>query len=121
MRIGILSQLKQKKITGINRVTVGTLEKLLQIDPDDLFVFLGSTPWLPFELETIDILYDSADVLRLNYALATHDLDIVHSHYRPFDISNSIPVAKILTIHDLIPLLHPEWKNNQYEYFNETV
>lgn len=118
MNIGILSQLKQTKITGINRVTVGTLSELQKLDTENRYVFLGRTDWLPIKLDTIDILFHSASMISLNYAVASHPLDLVHSHYRAFDLNVGMPCGKILTVHDLIPFLHPEWNNNQFDYFD---
>lgn len=121
MNIGILAQLRQSKVTGINRVTLGTLNELQKQDTQNHYYYIGNTEWLPIRLDTIDILYDSAKSISLNFAVTAHPLDIVHSHYRPFELSRSIRCGKILTVHDLIPYLHPEWNNNQYDYFDGPI
>lgn len=121
MNIGILAQLKQSKVTGINRVTLGTLSELLKQDVHSHYYYIGNTEWLPIRLDTIDALYNSAGPILLNFAVTAHPLDIVHSHYRPFKLSKRIRCGKILTVHDLIPYLHPEWNNNQYDYFDGPI
>lgn len=121
MNIGILSQLKQNEITGINRVTVGTLSKLLEIDNENNYVFLGKNDWLPIKLPAIDILFSSIDRINLNIVSEMFKFDIVHSHSRPFYFNDKIKCAKIITIHDMIPLLFPEWNNNQRDYYNGPI
>ncbi len=121
MNIGILAQLRQSKVTGINRVTLGTLCELQKQDVQNHYYYIGNTEWLPIRLDTIDVLYNSAEAISLNFALTAHPLDIVHSHYRPFELSSGIRCGRILTVHDLIPYLHPEWNNNQYDYFDGPI
>lgn len=127
MKIGILSQIKEKKITGINRVTLGTMKELLKLDQVNEYVFLGKTDWLDLPLEYIPMMQNS-DVAsyelmsyRLNYILMEHPMDIVHSHYRPFELHHKIPCAKILTIHDLAPLVFPQWHGSYFEYFDVAI
>ena len=68
MKIAILAQLKQTKITGINRVTLGTLSELQKIDKENQYYFLGNTEWLPIKLDTIDLLFSSNSSNLLNLA-----------------------------------------------------
>lgn len=121
MRIGILSQNKEKAITGINRVTQGTLEDLLKIDMENQYYFLGRTDWLNVNIPEIPLIPNGGKIFSLDFAVIAHPLDVVHSHYRPFSIDSKIGVAKILTIHDLIPLIYDDWYCSQYEYFNESI
>lgn len=121
MKVGILAQLKQKKITGINRVTMGVMTELLQIDQESKYYFVGNTDWLPLKMDSIDILYSSDQAISLSYMEAAYKLDIIHSHYKPFELSLRLKCGKILTVHDLIPYLHPEWNNNQYDYFDGPI
>lgn len=121
MNIGIISQNKEKSITGINRVTMGILTELLRLDRDNSYKFIGRTDWLPLPMESIPIVPATDRILSLNYMQTTYSFDIVHSHYRPFHINSSIPCGKILTIHDLIPLLYSQWYGNQYDYYNEEI
>ena len=121
MKIGILSQNKEKNITGINRVTLGTLTELLKLDQENQYSFIGRTDWFSLPLDSIPFVPATDRVLSLNYLLKANPLDIIHSHYRPFHVGSRIPCGKILTIHDLIPLLFPEWYGSQYDYYNEAI
>lgn len=121
MNIGIISQSREANITGINRVTLGTLTELLKIDTNNQYYFVGKTNWLGIALESIPTLVDVEKPIKLNYTLMAYPLDIVHSHYRAFNLNQTIPCGKILTIHDLIPLIYPQWYGSQYSYFNESL
>lgn len=121
MNIGIISQNKEKSMTGINRVTMGVLTELLKQDLDNQYIFLGRTQWLQLPIESLPIIMSTDRILSLNYLQTSHPMDIIHSHYRPFHLNSNIPCGKILTIHDLIPFLYPEWYGNQYDYFNEAI
>ena len=118
MKIGVLSLYKEREITGINKVTTGLMEELLKQDQENEYVFLGKNDWLDLDMDYIPVLPDAGGSIQLNYALTTHPLDIVHSHYRPFELEQKIPCAKILTIHDLIPLIYPQWYGSQMEYYD---
>lgn len=121
MNIGILSQNKEKNITGINRVTQGTVEELLKLDHENKYYFLGKTEWLKLEMDYIPMIVDGGKQFSLDFTLMAHPLDIVHSHYRPFSVNEKISCARILTIHDLIPLIYKDWYQSQYDYFNESI
>lgn len=121
MKIGILSQIKEKNIAGINRVTMGTLTELLKLDQDNQYSFIGRTEWLSLPMESIPLVPATDRMFSLNYLMMAHPLDIVHSHYRPFHVGSHFPCGKILTIHDLIPLIYPEWYGVQYDYYNEVI
>lgn len=121
MKIGVLSLYKEREITGINKVTLGLMEELLKSDRENKYVFLGKTDWLPLEMDYIPVMPDASGSIQLNYAMLSHPLDIIHSHYRPFHLSKGIPCAKILTIHDLIPLIYPQWYESQYEYYDVCI
>ncbi len=121
MRIGILSLYKEREITGINKVTMGLMEELLKQDQENTYTFLGKTDWLPLDMDYIPVLPDAGASIQLNYAMLAHPMNIVHSHYRPFELAEGIPCAKILTIHDLIPLIYPEWYGSQVAYFDVSL
>lgn len=121
MNIGVLSLYKEREITGINKVTMGVMEELLKQDQENAYMFLGKNEWLPLDMDYIRVLPDAGGSVLLNYALLAHPLDIVHSHYRPFELSKGIPCAKILTIHDLIPLIYPKWYGSQVEYYDVAI
>lgn len=109
MDIGILSQIKEKNIDGINRSTVEMIKALQKIDSENTYYFLGKTDWLKLPLDEINIIPDYRKQIDLNYLLFCNKLDIVHSHFRPFKFNSKIKCAKIITIHDLIPMVNREW------------
>lgn len=114
--------MSEKNITGLNRVMLGTLTALKKIDTENKYSILGDKEWLSLGIDVIKMFSDSSSVALLDYVLCTHQLDIVHSQYRPFKFNKGIKCGKVLTIHDLIPLVHPEWEPKwKYEYFNEAI
>lgn len=124
MKIGILAQNREKNFTGINRATLGVLKELRKIDNDNQYYFIGKTDWFPLAYETIPLIPGNRLLLPLSYTLKSHPLDIVHcySPFSPFHINRSNPVAKILTIHDLRPLVHPEFNTkNDIQLFDKYV
>lgn len=121
MKIGVLSLYKEREITGINKVTMGLMEELLKADQGNEYVFLGKTDWLPLPMDYIPVLPDAGASIQLNYAMLAHPMDVVHSHFRPFELSKGISCAKILTIHDLIPLIYPQWYGSQFEYYDVSI
>ena len=121
MNIGILSQLKERNITGISRVVVATVQELLEVDSKNKYVYLGDEDVLPIKLDELNIMYDSNEQIKLDYTLHTYPLDIVHSFWRPFSFANK-SWGKILTIHDVIPLFHPEWGGKRiYDYYDGPI
>lgn len=109
--------MKEKNLTGISRVIVGTLNELLKIDCENKYIYLGEESVLPIKLDQINIMFDSNDQIKLDYMLHAHPLNIVHSFYRPFSFTNK-SCGKILSIHDLRPIVHPEWgTRRETDYF----
>lgn len=118
MNIGILDEYREKNLTGVNRVVAGTLEELLKIDKENTYKFLGKTDYLPVKLDEVGIFFDKSKEVNLNYTLWSHDFDIVHSYFRAYDFNEHIKCARVLTIHDLILLAHPEMGTKDlYEYY----
>ncbi|MCM1242596.1 MAG: glycosyltransferase family 4 protein, partial [Roseburia sp.] len=122
MNIGILSQSKEKELTGINRMTVAILAELQKIDNSNTYYFLGRSDWLNIDFDIIKILMTNDGEIPLDYTIYSNQIDIVHSYYRPFRLNPNLHCGKILTIHDLRPLVHPEWGTRKdFNYFNESV
>ena len=122
MKIGIVSQNKEINITGINRVTLGTLSELRRIDSQNEYYFVGKSEWLGIDMPYVPIVFASHKTLQLNYLLLEHGFDIIHSHYRPFHIAGKFPCGKLITIHDLIALKYPDFAPlDAYAYFDECI
>lgn len=118
MKIGILSQNKEKNITGINRVTAGLMTELIRIDLNNTYSFIGKTDWLNINMETIPAMIHTDEINDLSFTCKSYPLDIVHSHFRPFHIYKHIPCGKVLTIHDLIALRYTNWYKSQNYFFD---
>ena len=121
MDIGILAQMKERNLTGISKLIVGTIQEIMKVDDKNRYFFLGEERTLPIKLNKINILFDNNEQIKMDYMLYTHPLNIVHSFCRPFSFSNR-GCGKILTINDLRPLTHPEWGAKQArEYFDGPI
>ena len=121
MRIGILAQNKEINYTGINKVTIGTLSKLIELYNDDFF-FIGKTDWLNIDIPYVPFVPATDRLLYLDYMMKDHKFDIIHSHFRPFSISSNNKCAKILTIHDLLAIRYAETCPPDHKrYFEECV
>lgn len=122
MNIGIVPTFKEKNLTGINRVTIETLKQLLQMDKINNYSFIGDCSWLKMDLPYVDIMDSNVEITKLSFLLMSKQYDIIHSHFKAFKIKDSIPCGKIITIHDIVPLLHPEWSTKlSYKYFDEGI
>ena len=122
MNIGILSQLKERNLTGINKATVGIMRELQKIDQKNNYYFLGKSEWLKLDMETIPMYQSSDKGIVLNYPVISHKLNLVHSYYKAFELHDNIPCGKIITINDLIPYIHPEWTSTKLcQYFDNEI
>ena len=117
MRIGIIS-VHQEQPGGVSNVIRGTVSELLLQSKTDHFFQMGEDDGLRLGLPWIQAPYDSRGV-NLNFAALAENINIIHSMYSPFHIGKGVPCAKIYTIHDMIPYLHPEWFEKSFgEKFN---
>lgn len=121
MTVGIFAQYKEKNITGINRYSLGLLSDLKKLDTKNEYKFIGKTSWLPIDIETIPAFVHTDDVNDLSFTCKSNNINIVHSHYRPFKVSRNVNCGKIITIHDLIALNFPEWHKNQQYLFDKSL
>ncbi len=108
MRVGILPRCGERKMTGINKVVQGTCQALLQVGEGNEFFYIGNTWNMPIKLPEINCLVNSDETMELDYMLSVYPLNVVHSFFPPFDFSYK-KCGKVLTVHDLRPILHPEW------------
>lgn len=108
MRIGILPRCGEKRMTGINKVVQGTAQALLEIGGNHEFCYVGNTWDMPVKLPEINCLINSDETMNFDYMLSVHPLNVIHSFFPPFDFNNK-KCGKVITVHDLRPILHPEW------------
>lgn len=118
MRIGILMKFRTKKFTGVPRETIGVISELKKIDKKNEYYYVGEE-LLPIELDTIPMPFSNWSNIPLDYTLMSYPLDIVHSHYAAYSLNRRNKCKKVITIHDLMHISHPEWfPSSTVEYFN---
>lgn len=124
MRIAVDARWIYPEITGIGSYTQELTEHLVQIDRDSTYVLLFrhldvmertldlpgflaaanveilSVPYSPFSLR---------NQIKLPGLLRRNNIDLYHSTNYMIPFRHMRDVACVTTIHDLIPLLHPEW------------
>jgi len=121
MNIGIVLNNESNGLTGISKFVDATLEELLPLDKkNQYFCFRGK--YKNSNLNKIHILCDSLNeksyIESYDLTAYIHKIDIIHSFFPPICGMN-YSCQKILTIHDMIPLIHPEWYSKElYNYFN---
>lgn len=108
MKVGILSQFGERQLTGVPRVVEGIVRELKRIESSNEYYYLGREPFLPEKLENIDILYTNKEGFLLDLAVMSRNINIVHSFYYAYKLSDR-HCKKIITIHDLMHYIHPEW------------
>lgn len=108
MKVGILCQYGEKQLTGVSRVVQGVVRELKRKDTENEYFYFGREPFLPESLENIDVLYTNKGFFLLDLAVMSKQIDIVHSFYYAYKISDK-RCKQIITIHDLVHFIHPEW------------
>lgn len=109
---------RTKRLTGVPRETIGVLSELKKIDNRNEYFYVGEE-LLPLELDTIPMPFTNWSNTPLDYTLMSYPLDIVHSHYAAYSLSQRNKCKKVITIHDLMHVSHPEWfPPSTVEYFN---
>lgn len=122
MNIGIVSSFIDEKSGGIGVYTENLVKKLNEID------FHNNYFLIHYARSTRDIYLDNSEIIipqksflnhmpgsysfwryyTLPKELKKYKLDVIHDPYELGPLSFSNPAAKIITIHDLTPLLFPE-------------
>lgn len=120
MNIGILPQFGEKRKTGIGKVAQATYENLLKVDKDNRYIYVDN---IHGNIKTSNLycMYDSADVMPLDFLMMGRDINVLHSFIHPFSV-NVGNCGTILTIHDIRPIVHPEWATKVLrEYFENPI
>ncbi len=121
MKIGIMHPPSDG--TGIDNVVVGCLKELGQIDHRNEYFDLTTKhpklnlPTIPSSLAC----YEGVSGGAIDYTCYRENISLIHSYFNPFDnLHNNC--KKVLTIHDLICLRHPEWcLEGLYHWFDSSV
>lgn len=123
MKIGFILGIKEttEQISGVNRATRASIGELMHQFPENEYYSLCDNylqlPLKESEYYKIDI-KNEYDYMGMGLI---EECDIIHSFYNPYDYMFN-KVKKVLTIHDLIPMRHPEWFNDGVgEFFNKRV
>lgn len=113
MNIGIMSTITREcDITGIGRVGAAITDEIAENNKSDSIYLAGKDIYhhLKHEIYNIPVLLKSQGMNNINFLLASHKIDVIHSYYDPFDFNGRIiKCGRILTIHDLRPLKYPDW------------
>lgn len=114
MRIGIISKPGERNMTGINKVVQGSCQELLKIKACNELFYIGNTWDMPVKLPEINCIVNSDEINELDYLLSVYPLNVVHSFFPPFDFANK-RCGKVITVHDLRPIIHPEWTTSGFK------
>jgi glycosyltransferase involved in cell wall biosynthesis len=114
----------EKELTGIGKLSVGMIEEIMKNDDQHQY-FITRKIYHNEKLNYSNILSFSPDdqsekAETLDLFAYMNKLDIIHTFYPTINGMN-YPCRKCLMIHDLIPLLHPEWcmpPERHYNFFN---
>lgn len=132
MNIGIISWFIDRQRTGIDTYTYSLIENLIKIGKvNNLYLIHYKKYQDEVYIKTHDVIipkipFKLINVLGLPYVIGKINADILHvpSHWHtqimPFFLNQK--VKKILTIHDLTPLLYPETHTKQTVFlWNSTL
>ena len=103
MNIGILPFRREKRIDGINRLTYGILDELINIDKNNNYSYVGNGKWLGIDLPENIVMSDSWNIINLNSFMINNNYNIIHSYFYSYYFNSKFSCARILTIHDLMP------------------
>lgn len=121
MNIGIVATNSTNQLTGISRVTVDTLNEIKKIDTENSYYLIqGDTYGVPI-INTREWLLPGFRFENIEDILCrTNEIDILYSFYPSIDVK--IPCKKVLTIHDLIPLMDNGWFRKEiYDRFDGPI
>lgn len=120
MNIGILPQFGEKRKTGIGKVAQATYENLCLLDSGNKYMYIDNV-WGNTTNSKLNCIYNSAEIMPMDFLLNGRNVDIIHSFIHPFSFESK-KCGKILTIHDIRPIVHPEWATKVLrEYFEGPI
>ena len=110
MRIGWMFGGPEKELTGVNIAINETIKELLRLDSHNQYYAIDEN-YLNLPVIQTNIMRCQDFWLKnknLEMLTACNDIQILHSFFDSFH-AVTYDCKKIITIHDLIPLVHPEW------------
>ena len=122
MNVGVLAIEGDFRLAGIQRVTVDTMRELLKIDAkNQYFELMGNFYDVPIKKDIKEWTLDGFGCSnQIDFACEVHEIDVLFSLFP--NIPVTYPCKRVLTIHDVIPLIHPEWFTKEmYQWFNEVL
>ncbi|MDZ4197942.1 MAG: glycosyltransferase family 1 protein [Kiritimatiellia bacterium] len=119
LRVCIIADAVDEAYAGVSTYATELIPRLAPLAPDMEFTFLHSrpNPFFSGQAEIILPVHRSSPLrvlfrkfLRTPSALRKGGFDLIHDlfHFPPFAFQD-FPCTKIVTLHDLTPLIHPEW------------
>lgn len=126
MNIGILSGLvKEKDATGLSKVAIGICNEIADMSSDCNLNLIGKDLFNRLDKRISEIPYyiTSFGTMKMNFMLSAYGLNVIHSYYDAFDYNSDLfKCVRVLTVHDIIPVVHPEWVPvASKEYFNNDI
>lgn len=121
MNIALAYPAKVRNHTGVRNLIKGTIQNTIGINKKYSF-FLLEDNYLGVNLQeepVVKVNGSQAECLRYDLQCYYNKIDIFHSYWNTFNYM-TVPCIKILTIYDLIPLIHPEW-HSMHDYFSGPV
>lgn len=114
MNIGLCFGGYEENIAGVNRVILEAVKEILKIDTQNHYISLEEN-YLNFPIPVQDLERFQKIKMKSSYnyrdiACYLDKIDVIHSYYNPFAHYN-YNCKKIFTVHDIIPVIHPEWFN----------
>lgn len=126
MNIGILSGLvREKNPTGISKVAIAICNEIIKMSSNCDLKLIGKDIFHRLDKGISEIPYylTTFGTMNMNFMLSAYDLNVIHSYFDAFDYNNDLlKCGRVLTVHDLIPVVHPEWVSEAHvKYFNYDI
>lgn len=118
MNIALLYPTRERNTTGIRNLTKGSIIETLKKDQQNQYFFSDDTYFNQDIMPFSNIKWGGyeAECTRYDFLCYCKKIDVLHSYWNTFDLMKA-GCKKIITIYDLIPLIHPEW-HTLYDYFD---
>lgn len=121
MNIALLYPPRDKHSTGVRNLAKGTIIETLKADTQNHYYFCDD-PYFDCDVKAFSNVKwggSAEECARYDFLCYCKKIDLVHSYWNTFE-SMQADCAKLITIHDLIPLVHPEW-HTMRDYFDTVV